>query len=95
MLGNEEEKQKMADNDEGDKCQNSEKNAVNPDEIIDDSEMENKQDAAESEAAVDENNEKGKPCLIPELQAKSCNIGVAVPTKLQIDAKTFSGRDWR
>ena len=76
MLGNEEEKQKMADNGEGDKCQNSEKNAVNPDEIIDDSEMENKQDAAESEAAVDENNEKGKPCLIPELQAKSRNIGV-------------------
>ena len=36
MLGNEEEKQKMADNGEGDKCQNSEKNAVNPDEIIDD-----------------------------------------------------------
>ena len=62
MLGNEEEKQKMADNDEGDKCQNSEKNAVNPDEIIDDSEMENKQDAAESEVTVDENNEKGKPC---------------------------------
>ena len=55
-------------------------------------EMENKQDAAESEAAVDENNEKGKPCLIPELQAKSRNIGVAVPTKLQIDAKTFSER---
>ena len=54
--------------------------------------MENKQDAAESEAAVDENNEKGKPCLIPELQAKSRNIGVAVPTKLQIDAKTFSER---
>lgn len=54
--------------------------------------MENKQDAAESEAAVDENNEKGKPCLIPELQAKSHNIGVAVPPKLQIDAKTFSER---
>ena len=44
MLGNEEEKQKMADNVEGDKCQNSEENAVNPDEIIDDSEMEDNQD---------------------------------------------------
>ena len=92
MLGNEEEKQKMADNVEGDKCQNSEENAVNPDEIIDDSEMEDNQDVEESEVTVDENNEKGKPCLIPELQAKSCNIGVAVPTKLQIDAKTFSER---
>ena len=39
MLGNEEEKQKMADNGEGDNCKNSEKNAVNTDEIIDDSEM--------------------------------------------------------
>lgn len=46
----------------------------------------------ESEVAVDENNEQGKPCLIPELQAKSHNIGVAVPPKLQIDAKTFSER---
>ena len=92
MLGNEEEKQKMADNVEGDKCQNSEENAVNPDEIIDDSEMEDNQDVEESEVTVDENNEKGKPCLIPELQAKSCNIGVAVPAKLQIDAKTFSER---
>lgn len=95
MLDNEEEKQKMADNVEGDKCQNSEENAVNPDEIIDDSEMRKKQDVEESKVAVDEddeNNEKGKPCLIPELQAKSHNIGVAVPPKLQIDAKTFSER---
>lgn len=92
MLGNEEEKQKMADNVEGDKCQNSEENAVNPDEIIDDSEMEDNQDVEESEVTVDENNEKGKPCLIPELQAKSRNIGVAISPKLQIDAKTFSER---
>ena len=61
MLGNEEEKQKMADNDEGDKCQNSEENAVNPDEIIDDSEMEDNQDVVESEVTVDENNEKENP----------------------------------
>lgn len=61
MLGNEEEKQKMADNVEGDKCQNSEENAVNPDEIIDDSEMEDNQDVEESEVTVDENNEKENP----------------------------------
>ena len=61
MLGNEEEKQKMADNVEGDKCQNSEENAVNPDEIIDDSEMEDNQGVEESEVTVDENNEKENP----------------------------------
>ena len=58
MLGNEEEKQKMADNVEGDKCQNSEENAVNPDEIIDDSEMEDNQDVEESEVTVDENTKR-------------------------------------